>query len=237
MDPPRSLNVSLSTHLFAFHDLDEAIFPFFPRYGFSLAEIWAMPPHFPTGDLPAADAVRAADGDARHPGCEHSRPPVSGRSDLQEGPVVLPLLRGRGAPARVRRRDRPSRRLARAQRRGNGGPAHLVPGRTVVSAPLGCLSLLDERTPRRGPRRRPVRGREHPGRLRRGERHPRHRGPVPGGPGGRLPGPRSCPHRGERAFRRARGGPPPDPRARLGQPRGKGRTPRAGKRRRSPGTA
>ncbi len=52
-----SLNVSLSTHLFAFHDLDEAIFPFFPRYGFSLAEIWAMPPHFPSGDLPAADGI------------------------------------------------------------------------------------------------------------------------------------------------------------------------------------
>jgi sugar phosphate isomerase/epimerase len=51
------LNVSLSTHLFAFHGLDEAIFPLFPRYGFSLAEIWAMPPHFPSGDLPAADGI------------------------------------------------------------------------------------------------------------------------------------------------------------------------------------
>jgi len=52
-----TLNVSLSTHLFAFHDLDEAILPLFPRYGFSLAEIWAMPPHFPSGDSAAADAV------------------------------------------------------------------------------------------------------------------------------------------------------------------------------------
>jgi len=51
------LDVSLSTHLFAFHDLDEAIVSLFPRYGFSLAEIWAMPPHFPWGDEPAADAV------------------------------------------------------------------------------------------------------------------------------------------------------------------------------------
>jgi sugar phosphate isomerase/epimerase len=51
------LNVSLSTHLFAFHELDEAILSLFPRYGFSLAEIWAMPPHFPSGDPPAADAV------------------------------------------------------------------------------------------------------------------------------------------------------------------------------------
>ncbi len=52
-----SLNVSLSTHLFAFHDLDESIFPLFPRYGFSLAEIWGMPPHFPSGDSPAADTI------------------------------------------------------------------------------------------------------------------------------------------------------------------------------------
>ena len=51
------MNVSLSTHLFAFHDLDEAILSLFPRYGFSLAEIWAMPPHFPCGDASAADAV------------------------------------------------------------------------------------------------------------------------------------------------------------------------------------
>src|SRR5512141_1157900 len=172
----------------------------------------------------------AADGGARHPGGERSRPPVPGRSNVQEGPMVLPLLRGRGAPAPVRRGDRTSRRLARAQRRGNGGPAHFVSGRGVVPAPLGRLSLLDERTPRRGPRRRSVRGREHPGRFRPGERHPRHRGPVPGGPRGRLPGPRTCPHRGERAFRRACGRPPPDPRARIGQPWGKGRTPRAGKR-------
>ena len=51
------MNVSLSTHLFAFHDLDEAILPLFPRYGYSLAEIWAMPTHFPSGDFPAADGI------------------------------------------------------------------------------------------------------------------------------------------------------------------------------------
>ncbi len=51
------MNVSLSTHLFAFHHLDEVIFPLFPRYGFSLAEIWAMPPHFPSGDPASADAI------------------------------------------------------------------------------------------------------------------------------------------------------------------------------------
>ena len=58
------MDVSLSTHLFVFHDLDETIFPLFPRYGFSLAEIWAMPPHFPYGDAGAAD--RIAEGMARH---------------------------------------------------------------------------------------------------------------------------------------------------------------------------
>lgn len=51
------LNISLSTHLFASRDLDETILPLFPKYGFSLAEVWAMPPHFPFSDLPAADAV------------------------------------------------------------------------------------------------------------------------------------------------------------------------------------
>jgi len=51
------VNVSLSTHLFAFHDLDDAILPLFARYGFPLAEIWAMPPHFPYADPAAADAI------------------------------------------------------------------------------------------------------------------------------------------------------------------------------------
>jgi sugar phosphate isomerase/epimerase len=59
-----TVNVSLSTHLFVFHDLDEKIFPLFPEYGFPLAEIWAMPPHFPYGDRDAAD--RIAEGLARH---------------------------------------------------------------------------------------------------------------------------------------------------------------------------
>ena len=58
------MNVSLSTHLFVFHALDEEIFPLFPKYGFRLAEIWAMPPHFPYGDAEAAD--RIAEGLARH---------------------------------------------------------------------------------------------------------------------------------------------------------------------------
>jgi sugar phosphate isomerase/epimerase len=58
------VNISLSTHLFVFHPLDDAILPLFRKYGFSLAEIWAMPPHFPYGDDPAAD--RIAEGLARH---------------------------------------------------------------------------------------------------------------------------------------------------------------------------
>ncbi len=57
------MDVSLSTHLFVFHALDDAILSLFPEYGFSLAEIWAMPPHFPFGDGPAAD--RIAEGLAR----------------------------------------------------------------------------------------------------------------------------------------------------------------------------
>jgi sugar phosphate isomerase/epimerase len=58
------VNVSLSTHLFVFHALDEKIFPLFPEYGYSLAEIWAMHPHFPYGDRDAAD--RIAEGLGRH---------------------------------------------------------------------------------------------------------------------------------------------------------------------------
>ncbi|GAB4239721.1 MAG: hypothetical protein OHK0028_17660 [Deltaproteobacteria bacterium] len=51
------MKVSLSTHLFAFHEMDDAILPLFPRYGFSLAEIWAMPPHFPFADPAASGAI------------------------------------------------------------------------------------------------------------------------------------------------------------------------------------
>jgi sugar phosphate isomerase/epimerase len=60
----KSVNVSLSTHLFVFHAMDEKIFPLFREHGFPLAEIWAMPPHFPYRDPDAAD--RVAEGLARH---------------------------------------------------------------------------------------------------------------------------------------------------------------------------
>ncbi|RJP23139.1 MAG: sugar phosphate isomerase/epimerase [Deltaproteobacteria bacterium] len=59
-----NLIVSLSTHLFVFHPLEEPIVSLFPRYGFAFAELWAMPPHFPYDDPAAAD--RAADGMERH---------------------------------------------------------------------------------------------------------------------------------------------------------------------------
>ncbi|MGE5248381.1 MAG: sugar phosphate isomerase/epimerase family protein [Verrucomicrobiota bacterium] len=58
------MNLSLSTHLFVFHALDEALFPLFRKYGFSLAEIWAMPPHFPYAEAGVADGI--AEGLARN---------------------------------------------------------------------------------------------------------------------------------------------------------------------------
>ena len=51
------MHISLSTHLFAFHPLDDGILSLFPQYGFSLTELWAMPPHFPYRDIGAADAI------------------------------------------------------------------------------------------------------------------------------------------------------------------------------------
>jgi len=52
-----AMDISLSTHLFVFHPLDDGILSLFPRYGFPLAELWAMPPHFPYRDDGAADAI------------------------------------------------------------------------------------------------------------------------------------------------------------------------------------
>jgi sugar phosphate isomerase/epimerase len=53
------MKLSLSTHLFVFHALDEAIVRLFPRFGFANAELWGMPPHFPAGDAAAGDALAA----------------------------------------------------------------------------------------------------------------------------------------------------------------------------------
>jgi sugar phosphate isomerase/epimerase len=58
------LKVSISTHLFVFQPLDDAILSLLPLYGFAFAEIWAMPPHFPYEDDAAAD--RIAGDMARH---------------------------------------------------------------------------------------------------------------------------------------------------------------------------
>ncbi len=51
------MNLSLSTHLFVFRDIDDGIASLYPRFGFSSAELWAMPPHFPYADKPAADRI------------------------------------------------------------------------------------------------------------------------------------------------------------------------------------
>lgn len=51
------MEISLSTHLFTFHPLDESIVPLFPRFGFSRAELWAMPPHFPYDNPAEADRI------------------------------------------------------------------------------------------------------------------------------------------------------------------------------------
>ena len=51
------MEISLSTHLFAFHALDESVAALFRKFGFTAAEIWAMPPHFPLEDFSAADGI------------------------------------------------------------------------------------------------------------------------------------------------------------------------------------
>lgn len=51
------MEISLSTHLFVFNPLDETVAALFPRFGFSAAELWAMPPHFPFGDVASADRI------------------------------------------------------------------------------------------------------------------------------------------------------------------------------------
>ncbi len=54
------MELSLSTHLFVYHDIDDYIASLFHRFGFQCAEIWAMPPHFPYRDPEAADRIAAA---------------------------------------------------------------------------------------------------------------------------------------------------------------------------------
>lgn len=51
------MEISLSTHLFVFQSLDKNVASLFPRFGFHAVEIWAMPPHFPYDDFPAADGI------------------------------------------------------------------------------------------------------------------------------------------------------------------------------------
>ena len=61
------MEISLSTHLFAFHEIDDAIASLYERFGYSAAELWAMPPHFPYGDPEAAARIagRLASNGAR----------------------------------------------------------------------------------------------------------------------------------------------------------------------------
>lgn len=51
------MELSLSTHLFVYRNLDESVVSLFPEFGFSFAELWAMPPHFPWGDPVASGEI------------------------------------------------------------------------------------------------------------------------------------------------------------------------------------
>lgn len=51
------MEISLSTHLFVYNDIDDSIASLYSRFGFSAAELWAMPPHFPYGDPAEADRI------------------------------------------------------------------------------------------------------------------------------------------------------------------------------------
>lgn len=53
------MELSLSTHLFAFREIDEEIASLPARFGFPAVEIWAMPPHFPYDDPEAAGTIAA----------------------------------------------------------------------------------------------------------------------------------------------------------------------------------
>ncbi len=56
-EPAHGMEFSLSTHLFVYRELDDSIASLFPKFGFSAAELWAMPPHFPYGDPRAAGEI------------------------------------------------------------------------------------------------------------------------------------------------------------------------------------
>jgi sugar phosphate isomerase/epimerase len=53
------MEISLSTHLFVFRKLDDSIVSLYPKFGFSSAELWGMPPHFPYGDSREAGEIAA----------------------------------------------------------------------------------------------------------------------------------------------------------------------------------
>jgi len=51
------MDLSLSTRLFVFTDLDERIASLYKHFGYSFAELWSMSPHFPYRDAAAADRI------------------------------------------------------------------------------------------------------------------------------------------------------------------------------------
>jgi len=88
-EPPHQeglLERLLSTHLFAFHDLDEAIFRSFPVRILPRGDLGDAA-SLPSGDFTAADAVarRMAEHGIR---VASVHAPCTGRPDIQEGPLV-----------------------------------------------------------------------------------------------------------------------------------------------------
>jgi sugar phosphate isomerase/epimerase len=51
------MKISLSSHLFVFNEIDDKIASLYSRFGYSSAELWAMPPHFPYHDTAEADRI------------------------------------------------------------------------------------------------------------------------------------------------------------------------------------
>ena len=154
---------------------------------------------------------------------QRPRPALPRCPDLQEGPMVLPVIGGGGAPAFVGRRNGTGGKLALAQRRRDAGPAHHLSRGELVPPPVGRVPFLPGRTAFPGPLERPVRSGEHPSRLRKVGSRPRRRAPPSPEAGGRLPRPGPRQHPGKCPGRHTGNERQADPRARIRQPRRPGR--------------